>query len=146
MGSPDKMLVARTAPELPLYRLYLLRALFLLIGLAQGSQTWPHIVHHAKPWDFWHGVGMCMLGALTALALLGVRYPVRMMPLLIFEFVWKLLWALVVLLPLWLAHNVDPDTADNAFSILLGVILVPLVLPWGYVWRNYVVAAADRWR
>jgi hypothetical protein len=53
---------------------------------------------------------------------------------------------LAIWLPLALAHNVDPDTADNAFSIFLGVISVPLVLPWGYVWRNYVLAPADRWR
>jgi hypothetical protein len=140
------MVDTRPVPELPLYRLYLLRALFLLIGLAQGSLTWPAIIHHIRPWEFWHGVAMCFLGALTALSLLGVRYPVRMMPLLIFEFAWKLLWILVVWLPLWLTHSLDPDTADNAFSMFLGIVLVPLVLPWGYVWRNYVIAPADRWR
>ena len=89
---------------------------------------------------------MSFLGALTLLSLLGVRYPVRMIPLLIFEFTWKLIWTLAVWLPLWLGHRVDPDTADNFFSIFLGVILVPLVLPWGYVWKNYVTAPADRWK
>src|SRR5215472_5018145 len=137
---PDK------APGLSLIRLYLLRAMYALIGLAQGSMTWPAIIHHVKPWDFWHGVGMCFLGALTALSLLGVRYPVRMLPLLIFEFVWKLLWAVVIWLPLYLSHRVDADTADNAFAILLGVVVVPIVLPWGYIWKNYVVVAGDRWK
>jgi hypothetical protein len=137
---------ARRAPELPLYRLYILRALFLLIALAEGSQIWPAILHHAKPWDFWHGVGMSFLGALTALALLGVRYPVRMLPLMIFELAWKLVWALAVWLPLWRAHSIDADTAENAFSILLGVVVVPFVIPWRYVWHNYAIARADRWR
>ena len=140
------ILHAGSAPELPLYRLYLVRALFLLIALGQGSQTWPAIIHHTKPWDFWHGIGMCFLGALTALCILGVKYPVRMLPLLFFEFAWKLLWTLAVWLPLQLTHNVDADTADNAFSIFVGVVLVPLVLPWGYVWKNYVAAPGDRWR
>jgi hypothetical protein len=45
---------ARPARELPLYRLYLLRGMFLLIGLGQGSQTWPAIIHRTKPWDLWH--------------------------------------------------------------------------------------------
>jgi hypothetical protein len=132
--------------ELPLYRLYVLRALYLLIGLGQGSQTWPAIIHHVRPWDFWHGVGMSFVGALTALSLLGLRYPVKMLPLLVYEFAWKLLWALAVWLPLTLAHRIDAVTADNAFSILMGVVLVPLVLPWGYVWKNYVTAPADRWK
>src|SRR5579863_5576863 len=129
---------ARRAPEVSLVRLYLLRAMYLLIGLAQGSQTWSAILHHTRPWDFWHGVGMSLLGALTALSLLGVRYPVKMLPLLIFEFAWKLLWVLAIWLPLWFAGRIDPNTADNFFPILMGVVLVPLVLPWGYVWRNYV--------
>lgn len=124
------MIGASSASELSLFRLYLLRAMYLLIGLAQGSQTWPAIIHHTRPWDFWHGVGMSFLGALTALSLLGVRYPVRMMPLLIFELAWKLLWVLAIWLTLWLHHRVDADTADSFFSIFLGVVLVPLVLPW----------------
>jgi hypothetical protein len=45
-----------------------------------------------------------------------------------------------------LEHRLDADTADNAFSIIMGIVLVPLVLPWGFVWKNYVKAPADRWR
>jgi hypothetical protein len=141
-GSP----LAGPARELPLFRLYLLRGMFLLIALGQGSQTWPAIIHHTKPWDTWHGVGMSFLGALTLLSLVGVRYPVKMLPLMIFEGVWKLLWVLAVWLPLWLAHDVDADTAENAFSIFLGVVLVPIVLPWKFIWKNYVTAPGDRWR
>jgi hypothetical protein len=132
--------------ELPLYRLYLLRLLYALIGLVQGSQTWPAILHHTKPWAMWHGVSMALLGAFTALCLLGIRYPVKMLPLMIFELAWKLLWVLAAWLPLYLAHNVDSDTADQFFPIALGVVLVPLVLPWGYVWKTYVTAPGDRWR
>jgi hypothetical protein len=134
-------------PELPLYRLYLLRALYALIAVVQGGLvTWPAILHHTRPWDFFHGVAISLLGALTLLALLGVRYPVRMIPLLIFEFTWKLIWTLAAYLPPYLAHTVDPDLADNFVAIFLGVVLVPLVLPWGYVWKNYVIAPGDRWR
>ena len=133
-------------PELPLYRLYVLRVAYAVIGVLQGLHTWPAIMHRAHPWDFWHGVAMSFLGALTLLALLGVRYPVRMMPLMIFEFIWKLIWVLAAYLPPYLAHSVDPDLADNFFSIGLGVVIVPLVLPWGYVWRKYVIAPGDRWR
>lgn len=136
----------RAAPEISILRLYVLRATYLLIALGQGLQTWPAILHHTKPWDLWHGVGMSFLGALTLFCLLGVRYPVRMLPLLFYEFGWKLLWVLSVWVPLWLTHRIDADTADSFFPILFGVVLVPLVLPWGFVWRNYVTAPADRWR
>jgi hypothetical protein len=138
------MSVART--ELPLYRLYLLRAAFALLGIVQGLKTWPAILHHTHPWDFWHGVGMSFFGALTLLALLGIRYPIRMMPLMIFELAWKLIWVLAAYTPAYLAHSVDTDLADNFLGIFLGVVVVPLVLPWGYVWKNYVTVAGDRWR
>ena len=75
-----------------------------------------------------------------------MRYPVKMLPLLIFELAWKLLWVLAMWLPLWLAHSVDADNADVALSIILGVVIVPLVLPWGCIWRNYIIAPGDRWR
>jgi hypothetical protein len=133
-------------PELPLYRLYVLRASYLLVGLAQGARTWPAILHHPQPWDFWHGVGMSFFGALTLLCLLGLRYPVRMMPLLIFELTWKLIWVLAAWLPPYLDHTLDPDIADSFLGIFLGVVIVPLVLPWGYLWKTYVTTPGDRWR
>lgn len=140
------MIGARPAEELPLYRLYLLRAMYLLIGVVEGIQIWPAIIHHTRVWDFWHGVGMSFLGALTLLCLLGLRYPVRMMPLLIFELVWKVIWILAAWLPLYLAHRLDADTAEQAFAIFLGPVLVPIVLPWGYLVKYYVTARGDRWR
>jgi hypothetical protein len=133
-------------PELPLYRLYILRVSYAVLGVLQGLRTWPAILHHVHPWDFWHGVGMSFLGALTLLALLGIRYPVRMMPLLLFELAWKLIWALVVWLPALLHHSLTGDVGDNAISIVAGVVVVPLVLPWGYIWKNYVLAPSDCWR
>jgi hypothetical protein len=136
----------RDRGELPLYRLYVMRGAYAILGLGQGVKTWAAIVHHPAPWDFWHGVAMSFFGALTLLSLLGLRYPVRMMPLLIFEFVWKTIWVLAAWLPPWLAHTLDPDIGDSFVQIFPALIVVPLVLPWGYVWKQYVAAPADRWR
>jgi hypothetical protein len=142
----NAMTDVRAREELPLYRLYVMRAAYLLLGLAQGAKTWPAIFHHVQPWDFWHGVGTSFFGALTLLSLVGVRYPVRMMPLLIFEFTWKTIWVLAAWLPPYLGHTLDPVIGDSFLSIALGVVVVPLVLPLGYLWKYYVLAPADRWR
>jgi len=140
------MVLIPSTPELPLWRLYVLRAAYLVLGLAQGAHTWPAILHRTAPWDFWHGVGMSFFGALTLLSLLGVRYPVRMLPLLFLEFTWKLIWVLAAWLPPYLGHALDPDVADSFSGIFPGILIVPLLLPWGYIWRTYVTAPGDRWR
>ena len=39
-----------------------------------------------------------------------------------------------------------PTFAEDFKAIAAGVILMPIVIPWGYVWRHYVKARANRWR
>ena len=132
-------------PEVSTFRLYLLRTLYLLILVGQGSIQWPLIAHHAHAPAFWHGVGSSMLFALALAAALGIRYPLQMLPLLLFEMLWKAIWLIAIALPLWSAHQMDPDTAEAAPSILAGIV-VPVVLPWRYVIANYLRKPGDRWK
>jgi hypothetical protein len=60
------------------------------------------------------GVVQCMLGAIGLLALLGLRYPVRMLPLLFFEMLWKALWLGFIAAPRLIAGQMD----DGAWSTL----------------------------
>lgn len=132
--------------EVSLVRLYVMRALYLLIAVAEGLQIWPLIFHH-RPWaDPMHGVAVALLAALTLLCWLGVRYPLKMAPLLVFEWVWKTIWLLAMGVPAWRAGPLSAAMSENMFAIGLGVVLVPLVLPWPYLWRQYVAAGGDRWR
>lgn len=131
--------------EVSTLRLYLMRALYALIAFAMGSYIWPAVLHHGK-WDMWHGVGVSMLAALSALAALGIRYPLQMLPVLIFEFAWKTIFVLSVALPVWRTGQMDAATRDTAIECLIGVILCPVVIPWGYVWVNYVKKSGDSWR
>jgi hypothetical protein len=131
--------------EVSLIRLYALRALYLIMAIGQGAIQWPLLVHHAAPWSMMSGVAHAMLAALAAVALLGVRYPLKMLPLLFFELAWKALWLGAVALPLWRAGPLDADTMETVWACLLGVI-VPFIVPWRYIVANYVWAPADRWR
>ncbi|HMD86918.1 MAG TPA: hypothetical protein VKO18_19690 [Terriglobia bacterium] len=132
--------------EVSTFRLYLMRAMYLLIFVGLGSEVWPGIIHHAKPWDLMHGVACSLLAALSALMALGIRYPLQMLPLLLFELLWKAIWLLAVALPLWSAHQLDPDTMETVKACLMGIVLCPIVIPWPYVLANYVKKPGDRWR
>jgi hypothetical protein len=86
-----------------------------------------------------------VLGAISLLALLGIRYPVKMLPLLFFEFLWKFIWVLGWGLPPLFTEQLTPEAEQTLISCLLGVVLVPLVMPWGYVFKQYVKAPGDPW-
>ena len=86
-----------------------------------------------------------MLVALSLLAFLGLRYPLQMLPILLFELAWKLIWVAVVVLPLWLANQIDPATLRVFYSCLV-VLIVLAVIPWRYVVAHYVTKPGDPWR
>ena len=132
-----------TQPDLTLFRLYLLRAVYLLIGLGEGSQVAPSLFVH-EPTA--RGVIASLLAGMCLLDLLGLKYPRQMLPLLLFEFAWKLTWMLCFGLGQWSSGQVPPTFTEDFFAIGFGVILMPLVIPWAYVYRRYVRQPATRWR
>ncbi len=55
------------------------------------------------------------------------------------------MWVLGWGLPLWFTQQLRPDSQETLISTLMGVVLVPLVMSWGYVLKQYVKAPGDRW-
>jgi len=133
----------RVDADLPLWRLHLLRVIYALIAFGQGSQMLAELLHH-QPAD--RGVITSLLATLCLLSLLGLRYPRQMLPLLLFELGWKVMWFLVYGLPQRGSGVFPPTFAGDFPAITFGVILMPLVIPWRYVWRRYVKAPGDPWR
>jgi hypothetical protein len=131
-------------PQVSLPRLYALRAGYLLLVVGLGSMVWPGVIHHAAPWTLMAGVAHCLLAALSALAILGLRFPLRMLPLLLFEVAWKAIWLLAVALPLWSAHRMDADTTETAVECLMGAVFL-VAIPWPYVVATYLSEPGDRW-
>jgi hypothetical protein len=127
-------------------RLYVLRAAYLLVAVGLATMIWPLIIDPPRDLQHMRGVVWSMLTAVSLLAILGIRYPLKMIPLLLFELTWKLVWIVVIGLPLWMGDRFDPATRGTWNDNLFGLVLMPLVIPWGYVWRTYVKAPSDRWR
>lgn len=128
--------------SVPLWRLYLLRALYAILAAGQGSVQLPLFFHHA-PWTLNSGVAHSFLLALALLSIAGIRYPLKMLPLLVYELLWKSIWLVGIALPLWAANQVDADTRHSFFEIAPVIVLFPL-LPWGYIFSNYLKTPADR--
>ena len=134
--------------EVSLFRLYLLRALYLFIVVGLAIVRWPdaiQLIFQEKPLELMEGVVICMLTAFSVLLILGLRYPLQMIPLLLWELVWKSIWLLAVALPLWTAGQMDESTSAMTFACLF-VLIIPFVIPWRYVFAHYVKKRGDRWR
>ena len=129
--------------EVSLFRLYVLRATYLLLIVGLGGMIVPDVMSHPL---ISRGVIPSLLGAVWLLAFVGLKYPLEMLPLLMFEFAWKSMWVIAYGLPQWSAGQLPPTFAEDSFNIGLGVVLMPLVIPWGYVWRHYATQAGARWR
>ena len=134
---------ANIAQEVSLARIYVLRATYLLLVIGLGGMIVPEVVSHPV---ISRGVIPSLLGAVWVLAFVGLKYPLEMLPLLMFEFAWKSIWMVAYGLPQWSAGQLPATFAEDSFNIGLGVILMPLVIPWGYVFRHYVKQSGARWR
>ena len=130
--------------EVSTFRLYLLRAMYLFMAAGLAIFRLPEILQ-SENLSRMDSVVFSVLGAMALLAVLGIRYPLKMLPLLFFELLWKSIWVLAFGLPPLLSGQLDPGTTETLINCLIGVVLVPLVLPWGYVLKHYLKAPGDRW-
>src|SRR5260370_41143638 len=109
--------VSRAAPahvesEVSLSRLYVLRAMYLLLVIGGAIVFLPQLIGH-EPTA--RGVIPSMLGGVWVLACFGLRYPLQMLPILLFELMWKTIWLIDYGRPQWRA-GVHPTTFMEDFK------------------------------
>jgi hypothetical protein len=127
-------------------RLYLLRALYFMMALFLTTQILPQVIMRGTQFPHMSGVARALLAALGLLALVGIRYPIKMLPILLFELLWKAIWVFAIGLPLRIAHQLDAGQAQTLIDCTVGVVLCVIAIPWPYVIDTYFRAAGDRWK
>jgi hypothetical protein len=116
--------------------------MYMLVVIGGGILFLPQLIGHEPSA---RGVIPSMLGGVWVLACFGVRYPLQMLPILLFELAWKTIWFIDYGLPQWRAGVHTPQFTEDFKAITLGVILIPII-PWGYVFRHYLKKLGERWR
>ena len=133
------------AREVSLLRLYTLRVAYLIMAGGLGLFVWPSVIRHTNEFAIASGAEVAMLAGLGAIAALGLRYPLQMLPVLLFEVTWKAIYLIAFAYPVWSAHQITPAMAENIKAVSMVAILLPLI-PWSYVFSHYVVKRGDRWK
>lgn len=126
-------------------RLNIMRLGYALMGVGLAIIKWPLFAQGVHTLPLMEGVVACLLTAMSLLVFLGLRYPVKMLAILLFEVAWKLIWLAAVALPLVVSGDVDAAAGELLFSCSL-VIVIIAVIPWGYTWRRFVTAPGNAWR
>ena len=129
--------------EVSLARLYLLRAMYLVLVIGGGIVFVPQLFGH-EPTA--RGVIPSMLGALWLLCCFGLRYPLQMLPILLFELAWKTIWVVDYGLPQRMAGVNTPVFQEDFKAIAYAPLLLTVVIPWGCVFRHYLKKPGERWR
>jgi hypothetical protein len=128
--------------EVSLARLYFLRLLYLLNCLFLGADVWPALFRQASNWDSIQGVAYSFWAALSLLSLIGLRYPLQMLPILLMQFIYKCVWLLFIAIPHWPGIK-----TDGLFPIMaIGLVVDIAIIPWFYLFRNYIKKPGDRWK
>ena len=123
-------------PAVALWRINAMRFLFLLMALIMGTLVWQQLLFDSADWDWNRGLAKSMLAALALLSLLGVRYPLQMLPLMLYEIAWKTVWLVLIAGRAWLAGKWNADI-EALFYDCIGIVIAYLIVPWRYVWARF---------
>ena len=125
-------------PVVATWRINAMRLLFLLMALVMGSVVWSQLLFDSADWPVARGLSKSMLAALALVSVLGVRYPLQMLPLMIYELAWKTIWLLLIALRAWVAGKWNADI-QSLFADCVGIVAAYFIVPWRYVWARYVI-------
>ncbi|HUF67662.1 MAG TPA: hypothetical protein VMM79_03345 [Longimicrobiales bacterium] len=121
--------------------IYGLRLFYLLMFVFVGFDSWSVLLTHGGAWDPMRAAAFCMFASYATLSGLGLLHPLRMLPVMIFMIMYKLLWLGVVAFPLWQAGALAGSSAEGMARIFIWVPVPMLFVPWKYVFRTFVLPA-----
>jgi hypothetical protein len=123
----------------PPLNIYLLRLLYTLMFLFLTYTSWTHIVHHTGPWDPANSAAWFMWVSFGVIAVIGIRRPLKMLPIVLLEIVYKTAWLIVVALPLYRRNELAGTPAESMADNFMLVILPIVAMPWRYFFRTYLL-------
>ncbi|HMR40863.1 MAG TPA: hypothetical protein PKA90_10585 [Ignavibacteria bacterium] len=120
------------------FRFYMLRSFYLIIIIFLGIEVWTEIFTHREAWKPLPAVAYSFWAAFTLLSVIGIFHPLKMIPLLLVQFTYKLIWLLIVAYPLWTSGQLTGSASEELTYVnLTGIVIDLLVIPWFFVFKNF---------
>lgn len=83
----------------PMWRLHIMRALFFMNFISLGLDNWKTILFPQEQLDTLSGVAISFWASFAILNFIGVRFPLKMIPILMLQFLYKISWSIGVYFP-----------------------------------------------
>lgn len=123
----------------PRINIYLLRLLYTLMFFFLTYDSWNHIFNHEGPWNNANAAAWCMWGSYSVISFIGMLYPLKMLPIVLFEIVYKTAWLFVVAYPLWIKNELIGSPAEGMANVFIWVVFPIVAMPWRYFFRTYIL-------
>lgn len=120
-------------------KVYVMKLFFLLMFVFVAKDAWTELLSHQGDWEPEIAIAWCSIAAYTTLAGLGIFHTLRMLPIMLFMFLYKGLFLLFAAYPLWSEGRLTGSATEGWAQIFI-MILIPMIFtPWGYVFRTYIL-------
>ena len=123
----------------PPIKIYLLRLLFILMLVFLGKDSWTYILTNKNPWNPAEAMNWSIWASYSVLSVLGLIHPLKMLPIVMLEILYKTIWLILVAYPLWMADQLWGSPAEGMVFAFLLVPLPIIAMPWRYTFRKYVL-------
>ena len=123
----------------PRINIYLLRILFTLMFLFVTYDSWTHILNHKGPWENANAAAWCMWGTYSLMSIIGIFRPLKMLPIVLFEIIYKIIWLVIIAYPLWAKNQLIGSPAEGMTRAFVWVVLPIVAMPWRYFFRTYIL-------
>ena len=123
----------------PKINIYLLRLLFTLMLVFLGKDSWTYILTHKGAWNPMDAMAWCIWASFSVLSILGIIHPLKMLPIVMLEIMYKVFWLILVAYPLWSSGQLAGSSAERMTYSFLFVVLPVVAMPWRYFFRKYVL-------
>jgi hypothetical protein len=123
----------------PKINIYLLRILYTLMFIFLSHDSWTHILNHKGNWEVTDAAAWCVWLGYGAISWIGIINPLKMLPIVLLEIVYKTAWLFIVAYPLWAKNELAGSPVEGTTYVFMMVILPIAAMPWRYFFRTYIV-------
>lgn len=123
--------------QLSKFRIYFLQFIYLATCISVSRFAWTEIITHTERLDNFYGVTVSFWAGYATLMAIGVFKPLKMLPLIMLQLVYKSTWIFGIALPMYLAGTLDATTTYWLKSWSFAVFLDLIAIPWPYVYKHY---------